>query len=425
MIYYGCILEAKGNFMGKIEYSRWVIDSVKEALGIFRVVAIYGARQCGKTTLARQLAIPGSEIRSLDNSAMCRVANEDPAGFISKKKSHLLIIDEVQKAPVLFPEIKLVVDENTEKGQYLLTGSANIRELPSVTESLAGRMGTIRLRPLAHGEIAGNEPTFLKRAFAGDFSATVEGYSKADVLELAFAGGYGETLEMSSRVKKIWFKSYLDSLLLHDIRELMDVRSYQILRKMMEALLGRSAKFVDATEFTSAFGIKHETFSRYISILKTLYLIDEVEAWHGTDYDGLGKRSKYFAADTGMMASLLDWNIDKVNFDSDRAGKIIETWVYQQLASQIDLNPDYTISQFRDKQKREIDFLITADDGNMLGVEVKSGSDVSKSDFKHLAWFRDNMSRDSAFIGIVLYTGATTLPFGKDLYAVPIGDICQ
>lgn len=154
-------------------------------------------------------------------------------------------------------------------------------------------MGTIRLRPLAHGEIAGNEPTFLKRAFAGDFSATLKGYSKADVLELAFAGGYGETLEMSSRAKKIWFKSYLDSLLLHDIRELMDVRSYQILRKMMEALLGRSAKFVDATEFTSAFGIKHETFSRHLSILKTLYLIDEVEAWHRTDYDGLGKRSKH------------------------------------------------------------------------------------------------------------------------------------
>lgn len=411
--------------MRRKEYRRWAVESVKDALDIFRVVAIYGARQCGKTTLAKQLAVPGSEIRSLDNSAMRRVAIENPAGFVAKKESHLMIIDEVQKAPSLLPEIKLVVDENTEKGQYLLTGSANIRGLPSATESLAGRMGIIRLRPLAHGEIAGNAPSFLKRAFSGDFNTMTKGYGKNDVLEFAFRGGYGETLDMSVRSKKIWFRSYLDSLLLHDIRELMDVRAFQILRKMMEAMLGRSAKFFDATEFTAAFGIKHETFVRYLSILKTLYLIDEVEAWHGTDYDGLGKRSKYYAADTGMMASLLDWKIDDVNFDSDRSGKIVETWVYQQLASQLDLNPDYSLSQFRDKQKREIDFLVTADDGSMLGIEVKAGSDVGKSDFRHLAWFRDNMVHDSTFTGIVLYTGATTLPFGKNLYAVPIGEICQ
>ena len=144
--------------MERIEYRRWAVESVKEALGIFRVVAIYGARQCGKTTLAKQLAIPGSEIRSLDNSAMRRVANEDPAGFIGKRDPHLLIIDEIQKAPSLLPEIKLVVDANAGKGQYLLTGSANIRELPSVNESLAGRMGAIRLRPLAHGEMVGSQP---------------------------------------------------------------------------------------------------------------------------------------------------------------------------------------------------------------------------------------------------------------------------
>ena len=112
---------------------------------------------------------------------------------------------------------------------------------------------------------------------------------------------------MSARSKKIWFRSYLDSLLLHDIRELMDVRAFQVF-----------------------------------------------------------------------------------------------------------LNPDYSLSQFRDKQKREIDFLVTADDGSMLGIEVKAGSDVGKSDFRHLAWFRDNMVHDSAFTGIVLYTGATTLPFGKN-----------
>ena len=345
--------------MSKAEYKRWSATSVREALEIFRVVFVSGVRQCGKTTLAKQLALPDSELRSLDNSAMKKVATEDPAGFVKIKHPGPLIIDEIQKVPSLLSEIKLVVDENTAKGQYLVTGSANIKALPSVTESLAGRMGTVRLRPLAHGEIAGNKPTFIKRALSEDFPGVVKGFSKADVIRFAFRGGYGETLDLSSRAKRLWFKSYLDAMLLHDIRELMDVRTYQTLRKIAEDLFARSAKFFDAKEFTTAYGIKQETFNRYMSILKTLFLVDEVEAWHETDYDGLGKRSKYFAADTGMMASVLNWSEDEVNFDSDRAGKLVETWVYNQLAPQVDLEADLSITQFRDKQKHEIDFMLT------------------------------------------------------------------
>lgn len=411
--------------MAKVEFKRWALASVQEALSVFRVVFVSGVRQCGKTTLTKQLAIPDSELRSLDSSAMRKVAAEDPAGFIKRDGSGLLIIDEIQKEPSLLPEIKLAVDEITDKGQYLITGSANIKTLPSVTESLAGRMGTVRLRPLAHGEIAGNSPRFIRRAMNEDFPRVVKGFSKADVVHFAFRGGYGETLDFSPRAKRLWFKSYLDSMLLHDIRELMDVRAYQTLRKMAEDLFARSAKFFDAKEFTSAYGIKQETFTRYMSILKTLFLVDEVEAWHETDYDGLGKRSKYFAADTGMMASVLNWDECEVNFDSDRAGKLVETWVYGQLAAQIDIEDGVSIAQFRDKQKHEIDFMVTDSEGRTLGIEVKAGSDVGKSDFKNLAWFRDNLAKDKAFTGIVLYAGATTLPFGTNLYAVPLGAICE
>ena len=410
--------------MAEPEYKRWAAASVKEALEVFRVVFVSGVRQCGKTTLTRQLALPDSELRSLDNSAMKKVASEDPTGFVKRKRLGPLVIDEIQKVPSLLPEIKLVVDENTAKGQYLVTGSANIKTLPTVTESLAGRMGTVRLRPLTYGEVAGTEPTFVKRALKGDFPGVVKGFSKADVIGFAFRGGYGEALDLSSRAKRLWFKSYLDAMLLHDIRELMDVRAYQTLRKMAEDLFARSAKFFDATEFMSAYGIRQETFTRYLSILKTLFLVDEVEAWHETDYGGLGKRSKYFAADTGMMASVLNWNEDEVNFDSDRAGKLIETWVYNQLAPQVDLEADISITQFRDKQKHEIDFMLTGAGYTTLGIEVKAGSDVGKGDFKNLAWFRDKVAKDKPFTGIVLYAGDTTLPFGKNLYAVPLGAIC-
>lgn len=404
-------------------YERWAVSSIKEALSIWRSVFIAGARQCGKTTLAHQ-ALSNGDFRSLDDSALLDVAITDPAGFVKRRTDSVIIIDEIQKAPKLLPEIKRVLDNNNTKGQYLITGSADIKTLPSVTESLAGRMGTIRLRPLACGEITGRNPTFLNQAFAADFPVFVKGYDKDAILDIAFKGGYPETLEMKSVAKRLWFKSYLDSLLLHDIRKLMDVRAYAILRKMMEAMLARSSKFFSENEIMSALGIGHDTFTRFLAILKTLYLIDEVPPWTSSDYAATGKRSKYIAADTGMMAAILNWKLTDVTFDSDRSGKIIESWVYNQIAPLADLDPGISITQFRDNRKREIDFIVEADDGKILGLEVKAGSAVSKSDFAHLAWFRDNIAREGKFTGIVLYTGEHTLPLGKDLYAVPLGTLC-
>ena len=404
-------------------YKRWAVSSVNDALSIWRSVFVSGVRQCGKTTLARQ-ALPEGDFRTLDDSALFDVAENDPAGFVKRRDGSVMIIDEVQKAPKLLPEIKRILDADNAKGQYLLTGSADIKTLPAVTESLAGRMGTIRLRPLACAEMAGGKPDFLERAFAADFPSVVKGFDKATVLEIAFRGGYPEALDMNRTAKRQWFKSYLDSLLLHDIRKLMDVRAYAILRKMMEVLLARSSKFFSENEVMAALGIGHETFTRFLSILKTLYLVDEVEPWTSSDYGATGKRSKYFASDTGMMAAMLNWKINEVNLDGDRSGKIVESWVYNQIAPLADIDPDLTIRQFRDNRKREIDFMVESGDGRTLGIEVKAGSAVGKSDFAHLAWFRDNVAREGGFLGVVLYTGEHTLPFGKNLYAVPIGAIC-
>ena len=316
------------------------------------------------------------------------------------------------------------LDADDAKGQYLLTGSADLKTLPAVTESLAGRMGTIRLRPLAQGEIVGAAPRFLQRALAAEFPDAVTGYDKMAVLGLAFQGGYPEALGLPPRAKRQWFKAYLDAILIHDIRKLMDVRAYAVLRKLMDAMLARSAKFFSENELTSALGIKHETLARFLAILKTLYLIDEIPPWRQSDYGDVGKRPKLVAVDTGMMASVLGWKLDEVALDGDRAGKLVESWAYCQLAPQLDLDPDLAIFQYRDSRKREIDFMIESGDGKTLGIEVKAGSAVGKGDFAHLAWFRDNLAQGRDFIGVVLYTGEHTLPFGKDLYAVPIGAIC-
>lgn len=406
------------------EVTRWAVNQVGKALDIWRCVYIAGARQCGKTTLAGQCKRLETEYRTLDDAMLLRVAKSDPAGFV-KHSGRTLIVDEVQKAPELLPEIKMAVDRDSAKGQFLLTGSANLPLLPAVTESLAGRMGTIRLRTLAEGEIRGVEPTFVRRAIARDFPAVFPELDKHDVLELAFRGGYPEAMELDLESRRAWFESYLDSLLLHDIRELMDVRAYRALRALAEAMLARSARFFTDNELSAALSVKHETLVRFQSILKMMFLVEEVPAWTKADYDGIVKRSKWFASDTGMMASVLGWREKDVYFDDDRSGKAVESWVQHELSAQADAAGGLRMFHYRDQKKREIDFILESADGTLVGVEVKAGSAVRPDEFKHLAWFRDNMSKGRNFTGIVLYSGRVVAGFGKDLYAVPLSALCS
>ena len=401
------------------EIKRWAVTQVENALKIWRCVYVAGARQCGKTTLCRQCNGQHMEYRTLDDAMMLRVAQNDPSGFI-RHDSQTLVLDEIQKAPELLPEIKMAVDANSIKGQYLLTGSANLPQLPTVTESLAGRMGTIRLRTLTEGEIRGLEPTFVTRAFKGTFPPFCDNVDKRGMLEIALRGGYPEVLEMSGETRRKWFRAYLDALLLHDIRELMDVRAYRTLRALSEAMFARSSRFFTDNELSAAFGIKHETLVRFQSILKMLFLVDEVPAWTKGDYDGIVKRSKWFAADTGMMAAVLNWHSGDLYFDDDRSGKAIESFVHHELAAQADLAGGIELYHYRDQKKREIDFILESDDGSIVGVEVKAGGVVRQDEFKHLAWFRDNLARKRAFTGIVLYSGKAVVAFGENLYAVPL-----
>jgi len=104
--------------------------------------------------------------------------------------------------------------------------------------------------------------------------------------------------------------------------------------------------------------------------------------------------------------------------NEDRSGKVVETWVCQNLGSLVDLNPDCEMWQYRDSNKREIDFVIERSDGSMLGIEVKAGASLGAEDFKHLKWFAKTLAKGD-FTGIVLYSGQNVLRFGEGFYAVP------
>ena len=163
-----------------------------------------------------------------------------------------------------------------------------------------------------------------------------------------------------------------------------------------------------------------KTLKRINLLLQSIYVIDRVPAWNKTDYDRAGKMPKFFAADAGLVANCLGWNEEETFLDSDLSGKLIESWVYHEISAIAECSTGrYAISHYRDKDKREIDFIVSDGRENALGIEVKAGGRVGKDDFKHLKWFAANLAK-SSFTGIVLYSGDDVLPFGDGFYAVPL-----
>ena len=404
-------------------YGRWQRHEIERALKTRRVVLLAGARQCGKTTLAGEMVSENVAYRTLDDLSAQRVAEIDPGGFV-KHAGTTLIIDEVQRVPELLPAIKMQVDKDTRAGQYLLTGSADIGSSPGVRESLAGRIRKIRLRPLTQGEITGVAPDFLDRAFMREFEHPPRPCDRDAVLDMCLRGGFPEAMSLGETDRKEWYRDYMDAILERDLKELVRIRRRGAMAELVRALAAWSGKFMDISTVASGLSISRPTVESYINALEALYVVERVRPWKRTDYARAGKRPKLFMTDSGLMSSILGWNRRQVRMDADRSGKLVETFMFNEIAAQADAHAGkYELFHYRDRGKREIDFLVEREDGALLGIKIKAGSAIGTKDFRNLSWFRKNIARDRKFTGIVLYSGELAGSMGDGLWAVPFGTV--
>ena len=177
---------------------------------------------------------------------------------------------------------------------------------------------------------------------------------------------------------------------------------------------------MDKAKIGSTLEISKPTFDIYINALISLFIFERVPPWTKTDYELAGKKSKIYATDTGLMVSLLNWKKEDLRLEPDRSGKLMETFVFQEISAQIDLDSDYSLYQYRDTKKREVDFLIEKENEGLVGIEVKASHRVSIEDFAPQIWFKENIIKNKMpYRGMVLYTGEDTLSFGNGMLAVP------
>ena len=405
-----------------MDIRRWVTVKIQKALKSRRVILLVGSRQCGKTTISRNMSILAPkdfDYVTLDDDK--DIAEADPTGFIKTNKK-TMIIDEIQRVPKLITAIKKAVDIDQRYGHYLITGSTDILNLPSVKESLAGRAKKIRLRPFTYGEFLGLEPNFINRLKKKNFKNN-SGFDKRKIIELAFKGGFPEPLLHQKEINtKDWYIDYTDLILDNDLKYIANIKRQSKLRMLFKIINAYSSKYITKSDVARELAVSRITLDEYLTVLERVYLIDGISSWYKRDYASTQDKIKYFICDTGLMCSILNWNQVEVYKDSDKSGKLTETFVYNQIAPQIELEPDMTLTHWRDSRKREIDFIIESSE-EIFGIEVKSGTDFKPDMFKHLKWFQQNLVHDKKFTGIILYTGERVAKIQDGMFVVPINNL--
>ncbi len=352
-------------------------------------------------------------------------ARNDPRFFVRQAQGICLIIDEIQKAPSLISEVKRCVDADSRPAQFVLTGSADYRKLPSAdsADSLAGRVIITRLRTLSHAEQLGAHPVFLKNCFDRVFPAQgkIEPCSRKIIYEAAIRGGYPQTIGFDAEQRSMYFKSYLEAQILHDFTKTWNFRRYKDLELLLKIFAIYSSKPLNMLEICRKVSGSAVTLTSYLNALQAMYLIDALPAWESKDYKIGSKTPEIFLSDSGLMAHLLGIHSPEDLLCShekmaNEGGKLVETWAYAQIMPEVDLHPLWSIRHFRNKNHQEIDFLIGDERGRLLGLEIKSAESINSDDFKHLKWFSEKVPN---FTGIVLYAGADIISIGNGLYAVP------
>jgi predicted AAA+ superfamily ATPase len=400
---------------------RKAADLVLEALADTRVVTLNGARQAGKSTLARLATTRFADpvVRLLDDETTLRAALDDPTGFVDH--DGLMVIDEIQLAPSLFRAIKLAVDLDPRPGRFLLTGSAHILALRDLPDALPGRMEIVELYPFSQGEIDGTPDGFIDAAFAhGPNLAHSSGLRKRDYLERAVRGGYPEAVRRTARRRSAFFDSYLTNLIERDVRELAVIERRGDLRRLLALLAGRSGGLLVPSTLSTISGIPRTTLTRYLELLSSVFLIKQIPAWSaGATHRAIGT-AKLAYVDSGLACHLVGQDAIRLGEPDGAAGPMLENFVLMELSRQLAWsNPGVRLHHFRTKDKVEVDAILETADGRVVGVEVKAGATVHTEDLAGLRHLAERLG-PRLVAGYVLYTGQQTLSFGDRLRAMPM-----
>lgn len=408
--------------------ARHITGRLLRALEANPAVYLGGPRQAGKTTLVEAMSrneFP-AEYVTLDNPTQMAAASASPESFLAGRGGSL-VIDEVQLVPELFRPLKLVVDEARRtrgagaNGLFILTGSAGVMALPGLSDAMVGRMGVLALHPLSGAEAAGGAGDFVERLFRGDFEAGGDGLAPAGLIRAAtFPGVSGADDDRRSE----WFDGYIATVMQRDVRMLAEIEKLGAIPNLLRILAARAGGLVNDADIARDASLNHVTCRNYKTLLKMLFLVFEVAPWHRNIGKRLVKSPKGYLTDTLMMCHLLGYGLPELEASRPELfGRVLENFVAAELLKLASLHGGgLELLHFRTGDGKEVDFVLEKPGGEVAAVEVKARDHVSMADFTGIGELQRAAGGDFA-CGVVLYRGSEVVPFGENLWAVPLGNL--
>lgn len=351
--------------------------------GFFKAVLVTGARQVGKTTMLKHLAKNRTYV-SLDDIDTLTLAKEDPKLFFMRYKPPI-IIDEVQKAPELFPYIKILCDESDETGLFWLTGSEQFSMMKNISESLAGRIGIMTLYPLSPGEIEGV-------SFGEPLSFTIDALLKREnqakpfdlvsVFTQIWKGGMPQVQKADADQRSMYFSSYISTYLMRDVVNAGGVTDEMRFRKFLTACAANTSQQLNIAGLATLSEISQPTAKSWLSLLERLHIIYLLSPYSNNKLKRLAKTPKLYFWDTGLCSYLAKWLSVGTLLNGNASGYYFENFVVSELIKDLEYHSEnYDLSYFRDSNCKEIDLFLEKE-GKIHPLEIKLSASPDKREVK-------------------------------------------
>ena len=347
---------------------RNLLTKADDLLGKYPLIAITGPRQSGKTTLAKQLR-PDFQYVNLELEENRSYAAEDPHGFLQANQGGV-VLDEVQYVPSLFPYLKHYTDLRGSVGEYILTGSQHFLLLEKITQSLAGRVGTLQLLPFSIGELRSG--------------GILPSYPEDFVLNGGYPRLYDQQIEPTD-----FYPGYISTYVERDVRQITNILDLRQFRQFLTACAGRVGQLVNFTEMGNVLGIDGKTVKAWLGILEASFIVFLLPAYHRNFDKRIIKTPKLYFYDTGLASSLLNITTPQQLDAHFAKGSLFENMVIVELIkTQLNIGREPAFYFWLDSNMREIDLLVEQAN-HLKAVEIKAGKTIPKDFVKNLNYFKE------------------------------------
>ncbi len=360
-------------------------EAVRKLADSFKVVLITGPRQVGKSTMLKELYGNEYDYITFDDINELQIAQRDPRLFFINHPGKL-IIDEIQYCPELFIEMKRLVDQKDEPGQYILIGSQTFTLMQNVSESLAGRVGIMELKPLSTREILNQRSRSYFKPSLEQINQPVPDISYHELWEIIHRGSMPELYRSPSMDSEAFYASYISTFIQRDVRQLSAIHNLTLFNRFITVLAARTSQELNYISIAQEVGVDQKTVKSWIGILEASGIVYIIQTFSNNHLKRVTKAPVLYFFDTGLAAYLGRWKTAETLRNGAYAGAILENYCVSEIIKSYSNQGiiNYPIYFYRDKDKREID-LIIEESGVLYPIEIKQAAVVDKRITRHMS----------------------------------------